>query len=85
MRIHPITGMPLEDGSGAWPDDQQALVLHCGYIEQTQGKEAADAMRGKVHAFMTGEQTEYQHEHPTEEIDHAATQGFEPEGDFTKH
>lgn len=83
MRIHPITGMRLEDGSGALPDDQQALVLHCAYIEQTQGQEAADAMRGKVRAFMTGE--EYEYEHPTQEIDHAATQGIEPESDFTKH
>lgn len=35
-RTHPITGMALEDGIGALSDDDQALVLHCAYIEQTQ-------------------------------------------------
>jgi hypothetical protein len=50
MRIHPITGMPLEDGVGALPDDEQALVLHLPIIEQEQGKAVADAMRAKIHA-----------------------------------
>lgn len=50
MRIHPITGMPLEDGIGALSDDEQALVLHLPIIEQTQGKAVADAMRAKIHA-----------------------------------
>ena len=48
MRIHPITGLPLEDGSGALSDDQQALLIHIPYIEQTQGKAIADAMRAKL-------------------------------------
>jgi len=48
MRTHPITGMQLEDGIGALSDDDQARILHCAYIEQVEGKEAADAMRAKL-------------------------------------
>lgn len=48
-KLHPITMMPLEQGSGALPHDQQAQI-HCDYIERTQGKLAADAMRAKVAA-----------------------------------
>ena len=65
-KVHPITGMRLENGVGALPDDLQALVLHCAYIEQTQGEEAAAAMRDKVRAFMAGEQ--YGHEHPNRSL-----------------
>lgn len=46
---HDITGMPLENGRGALPIDQQAL-LHCNVIEQREGKAAADAMRAKLKA-----------------------------------
>lgn len=48
MRIHPVTGMALEDGFGHLPDDQQALLIHCPYIEQTQGKDVADRMRAQI-------------------------------------
>lgn len=46
-KLHPITLMPLEQGSGALPHDQQAM-LHLQTIEETDGKEAADAMRRKL-------------------------------------
>lgn len=46
---HDITGMPLENGRGALPHDQQAM-LHCDVIEQRDGKAAADAMRAKLKA-----------------------------------
>jgi hypothetical protein len=46
-KLHPITNMPLEQGVGAWPPDQQAL-LHCQIIEERDGKPAADAMRRKL-------------------------------------
>ena len=45
---HPITGMPLETGIGAAPHHVQAQH-HCNVIEQREGKEAADAMRAKLH------------------------------------
>jgi hypothetical protein len=51
-KTHPITGMQLEDGIGCLDDDTQALVLHCAYIEQTEGEKAAEAMRAKVKAAM---------------------------------
>ncbi len=44
---HPITGIPIELGSGALPADQQA-ILHCQVIEETEGRAAADAMRKKL-------------------------------------
>jgi hypothetical protein len=44
---HPVTGMRLEDGYGALPISRQAL-LHCAWIEQSQGKEAADAIRAQL-------------------------------------
>lgn len=52
--IHPVTHMPLENGSGALPPDQQAQI-HCDVIEQKQGKAAGDEMREKVRAYITGE------------------------------
>jgi len=47
-RRHEITGMVLEDGSGAWSDDDQAYRIHVPYIRQTQGDAAADAMLAKL-------------------------------------
>ena len=67
MRIHPITGMPLEDGHGALSDDEQALKLHLPYIEQTQGEDIADAMRAKIlaHEKLEEAQAEVEEaEHP---------------------
>lgn len=46
-RIHPVTGMPLENGSGALPDKQQALI-HLAHIAREQGKDVADAMLDKI-------------------------------------
>jgi hypothetical protein len=46
---NPVTGMVLEQGVGAWPADQQAL-LHCQIIEERDGNAAADAMRRKLRA-----------------------------------
>jgi hypothetical protein len=43
-RVHPITKMPLERGSGATPDDMQARRQHIPYIRQTQGDKAAELM-----------------------------------------
>lgn len=72
-RIHPITGMRLEDGFGKLSDDDQALVLHCAYIEQVEGKEAADAMREKLHDAMTAPEPEAPIEQPEQpdEAEHA--------------
>lgn len=47
-RIHPVTQMVLEQGSGSLPDDQQVLYVHLPHIEQTQGKAVADGMRKKL-------------------------------------
>lgn len=50
MRIHPITGMSLEDGYGALADNLQAERIHIPYIRQSQGDAAADAMLAKLKA-----------------------------------
>lgn len=47
---HPVTEMPLERGVGALPVNQQAR-LHLKVIAQTQGREAADAMRERLDEF----------------------------------
>ena len=41
---HQITGMVLEQGSGAWPPDMQARHIHLPEIARTQGTAAAKAM-----------------------------------------
>jgi hypothetical protein len=46
-KLHPVTGMPLENGSGALPDKQQAL-MHLAHIAREQGKDVADAMLDKI-------------------------------------
>jgi hypothetical protein len=43
-KVHLITGIPVEQGSGALPPHQQAL-LHCRIIEQHEGKARADELR----------------------------------------
>jgi hypothetical protein len=45
---HPITGEPLEMGSGALPPDVQAAVVHIALIEVRDGKAAADIVRQKL-------------------------------------
>jgi hypothetical protein len=47
MKIHPITGMPLEDGRGALPEHVQA-ANHCAAIEAEGDKPRADALRKKL-------------------------------------
>jgi hypothetical protein len=46
-KLHPVTGMPLETGSGALSDKQQAL-MHLSHIAREQGKDVADAMLEKI-------------------------------------
>lgn len=47
---HPITGMILEQGSGALPPDEQARRVHLPFIAQTQGIAVAEAMLIKLDA-----------------------------------
>jgi hypothetical protein len=51
-RRHPVTGHPLEMGSGALSELEQGYN-HLRVILQTEGKAAADAMRGKLNAYYT--------------------------------
>jgi hypothetical protein len=41
---HKVTGHPLEQGSGALPEKEQAKQ-HCRAIEAAEGKEVANATR----------------------------------------
>jgi hypothetical protein len=41
---HPITGLPIELGSGALSPDEQARRVHLPYIARTQGISVAEAM-----------------------------------------
>jgi hypothetical protein len=45
---HEITGMILEQGSGALPPDEQARRVHLPYIARTQGVAVAEAMLIKL-------------------------------------
>lgn len=47
VQLHPLTGMVLEQGSGALPPHQQAR-LHCVEIEKLYGKKAADVIRKRL-------------------------------------
>jgi hypothetical protein len=47
VRIHPVTKMPLEQGSGALPDHLQ-IQNHLTTIERDQGLKVADDMRNKL-------------------------------------
>lgn len=59
VRLHPITGMPIEQGSGALSDVEQGL-LHCMDIEKAYGKELANELRKKLDSAWL----EIQAEHP---------------------
>lgn len=45
---HEITGMILEQGSGALSPDDQARRVHLPYIASTQGASVADALLIKI-------------------------------------
>jgi hypothetical protein len=47
VRFHPITKLPLEDGSRALPDHEQAL-RHLKIIEARDGRDAALAIYAKL-------------------------------------
>jgi hypothetical protein len=47
-QLHPITKMPLEQGSGAHSPRDQAFLVHLPEIARLHGKAAADAMRQKL-------------------------------------
>jgi hypothetical protein len=49
---HEITGMVLEQGSGALPPDDQARRVHLPIVALTQGQAAADAMLIKLNAAI---------------------------------
>jgi hypothetical protein len=48
VRFHPITKLPLQQGSGALPDDEQALQIHLPLIAQTHGMAVAQAMHARL-------------------------------------
>ena len=52
-RRHPVTGFPIERGSGALPERMQAQN-HIRHVAETEGPEAADAMRKRLEAFHSG-------------------------------
>ena len=47
---HEITGMILEQGSGALPADEQARRVHLPYIASTQGAAVAADLLNKLNA-----------------------------------
>jgi hypothetical protein len=49
VRFHPITKLPLENGSGALPDDEQALQIHLPHILRRDGIAAARAIYASRH------------------------------------
>jgi hypothetical protein len=49
-KYHPITGMALEEGAGAWSPDRQARELHILIIAKRDGEAAAKAMLAKLDA-----------------------------------
>lgn len=51
---HPLTNMILEQGSGAWPADEQARRIHLPEIARTQGPAAAQAMLALLDAAKAG-------------------------------
>jgi hypothetical protein len=46
-RRHPITNRMLEQGSGSFPEKEQA-ELHCRDLDRAEGKEAGDIMRRRL-------------------------------------
>jgi hypothetical protein len=53
-RLHPITKMPLEGGSGRLSDDLQARLVHLPVIAREQGQAAAQAMLALLDAAKAG-------------------------------
>ena len=51
---HPLTNLVLEQGSGAWPADEQARRIHLPEIARTQGDAAAQAMLALLDAAKAG-------------------------------
>jgi ethanolamine ammonia-lyase small subunit len=49
-KYHPITGMVLEDGLGAWAPDRQAREIHLPIIAKRDGEAVAAAMLKKINA-----------------------------------
>jgi hypothetical protein len=48
VRFHPMTKLPLENGSGALPDDEQAFQIHLPHILRRDGIDAARAMYARL-------------------------------------
>jgi hypothetical protein len=49
-KYHPVTGMVLEDGLGAWTPTRQAIEIHLPIIAKRDGEAAAAAMLNKINA-----------------------------------
>jgi len=49
-KYHPITGMAVEDGAGAWAPDRQAREIHLPIISKRDGEAVAAAMLAKLDA-----------------------------------
>jgi len=49
-KYHPITGLAVEDGAGAWAPDRQAREIHIPIIAKRDGDAAAAAMLAKLDA-----------------------------------
>jgi hypothetical protein len=49
-KYHPVTGMVLEDGLGAWTPTRQAIEIHLPIIAKTDGEAVAAAMLKKINA-----------------------------------
>jgi hypothetical protein len=49
-KYHEITGLPIEDGAGAWAPDRQARELHIPIIAKRDGEAAAAAVLAKLDA-----------------------------------
>ena len=69
VKLHPITKMPLEQGRGALPHDQQAM-MHCDVIEHQHGKHHADAMRRELAASRTIDEAKAEIEQDEVELHH---------------
>jgi hypothetical protein len=48
VKFHEITGLPLQQGSGCMPPDEQALKTHLPLIAQRDGVAVAQAMHAKL-------------------------------------
>src|SRR5690242_6038347 len=57
VQCHEITGLPLQQGSGALPPDEQAFKSHLPLIAQRDGLAAAQAMHAKLMAAKDGPAT----------------------------